>query len=54
MFPDDTTILREHGYNYYKHMHNNEVEPTEVEVSNTVEEIHSLREHYKAYVTEII
>ena len=54
MFHEDKTITRQHGINYYHHLHNNTNEPSEIEIENTIDEISSAREHYKSYISEII
>ena len=57
MFPEDNAITNEYGYNYFKHIHkheNKDQEPTETEISNTVELLITFRDKYKAYIMEII
>jgi hypothetical protein len=53
MFPDDNVITREYGVRYFKHLNNN-TEPTESDIQNTIETVSSLRDRYKAYIMEII
>jgi hypothetical protein len=57
MFPEDNAITNDFGYRYFQHIHKHENEnlkPTEIEISNTVELLCSFRENYKAFIMEII
>ena len=57
MFPEDNAITNDYGYNYFKHIHKHEnkyLEPTEIEITNTVELLSTFRDKYKAYIMEII
>ena len=57
MFPEDNAITNDYGYKYFKHIHkheNSNLEPTDIEISNTVELLCSFRDNYKAYILEII
>ena len=53
LFPIDNKITTDYGKSYYKHLYPNK-DYTDDDIDNCVEEIDTLREHFKATIIETI